>query len=150
MSLPADIFSEITDSITIVGHEAGEPGARKSQRFHLRTHVTLLPWNNPANALSVRIRDLSTDGLGVLHTQRMALDDQFVICFPRGQETVLALYTIVYWEPLAENLYAIGAQFQQLVEQADLEARQLKMAQAPAETRGSRIGQLAGRSRKAS
>src|ERR1019366_5406243 len=152
MSLPAELFSEITDSITIVGHEEGERGARRTQRFQLRTHVTLLPWNDPANAVSVRIRDLSTDGLGVLHSQRMSLDDQFVICFPRGEATVLGLYTIVYWEPLAENLYAIGAQFEQIVEQADLEGRQLALAQSPAKAQGtsSRIGYAQVRSRKAS
>ena len=152
MSLPAELFSEITDSITIVGHEEGAQGARRPQRYQLRTHVTLLPWNDPANAVSVRIRDLSTDGLGVLHSQRMSLDDQFVICFPRGEKTVLALYTIVYWEPLSENLYAIGAQFEQLVEQSDLEARQLALAQSPAKVQGtaSRIGYAQVRSRKAS
>jgi hypothetical protein len=150
MSLPAELFNEITESITIVGQEEGQPGDRRSQRYQLRTHVTLLPWNNPADAVSVRIRDLSTDGLGVLHSQRMSLDDQFVICFPLGEENVLALYTIVYWEPLAENLYAIGAQFQQLLEQSDVEARQLETAQAPAETRRSRFAQALGRKRKAS
>jgi hypothetical protein len=152
MSIPSEIFNEITESITIVGEEEPEQGARRSQRFQLHTHVTLLPWNNSADAVGVRIRDLSTDGLGVLHNQRMSLDDQFVICFPRGEQTVLALYTIVYWEPLAENLYAIGAQFQEIVEQSDLEARQLALAQSPAKTANtsSRIGYAQVRGRKAS
>jgi hypothetical protein len=152
MSLPPEIFSQITESITIVGQENQAEGDRKAARVQLRTHVTLLPWNNPANALSVRIRDLSTDGLGVLHTERLALDDQFIISFPTGEQTVMALYTIVYWEPLAEKLYAIGAQFDRLVEQSELDARILEVAEAPVERRGplTRLGQALVRSRKAS
>jgi hypothetical protein len=153
MSLPPDLFNEITQSITIVGHEEpAEDGARQTPRFQLRTHVTLLPWNDPSNALSVRIRDLSTDGLGVLHTQRMPLDDQFVICFPKAEQTILALYTIVYWEPLAENLYAIGAHFDRLIEQSDLEARKSEVAANPIESRTAniRLRQIPVRNRKAS
>jgi hypothetical protein len=152
MSFPAEIFDQITESITIVGNEKQAQGERKSARVQLRTHVTLLPWNNPANALSVRIRDLSTDGLGVLHTERLSLDDQVVICFPSGEQTIMALYTIVYWEPLAEKLYAIGAQFERLVEQSDLDARILEVTRTPAESRGplTRLGQALVRSRKAS
>jgi len=155
MTLPPEIFDEITRSVTIVGHESDqekEHGGRLTPRFQLRTHVTLLPWNDPSNALSVRIRDLSTDGLGVLHTQRMSLDDQFVVCFPKGEETILALYTIVYWEPLGENLYAIGAQFDHLLEQSELEIRKSVLLNSPIESRTAniRLGQTPVRNRKAS
>jgi hypothetical protein len=152
MSLPAEIFADITDSITIVGHDEAAAGNRRTPRVHLRTHVQLLPWNNPSDSISVRIRDLSTDGLGVLHSQRMALDEQFVIAYPRCDETVHALYTIVYWEPLAENLYAIGAQFERLIDEAELAARKTETTQTPAESEGviNRLSHVLSRRRKAS
>jgi hypothetical protein len=45
-----------------------------------------------------------------------------VIRFPRNNSSdVNVLGTVVYWEPLAENLYGIGVQFDRLVEDSEIE-----------------------------
>ncbi len=129
MNLPADLFEKIMDSITIVGREELREADRRSPRLKLSTNVALFPWASPADALSVRIKDLSIGGIGILHSQRMSLDDQFVIRLPQsGSDSVLLMYTVVYWEPLAESLYAIGAQFERVVEEAELNDRQIEVS----------------------
>src|SRR5258708_38743634 len=102
MNLQADLFREITESITIVGEADALPGDRRSPRLKLSTQVPLFPWSFPGDLRSVRIRDLSASGIGILHAQRLPLDSQFVVRLPRceGNEPALLLYTVVFWEPL--------------------------------------------------
>jgi hypothetical protein len=125
MNLPDELFQRITESITIVGHDAPQSsGERRAPRVKLQTHVAVFPWSSPIDALSVRVRDISIGGIGILHARRMALDEQFVASLPCGgdhaDEHVLLLYTVVYWEPLAEDLFAIGARFERIVSEEEL------------------------------
>src|ERR1700722_4840655 len=125
MNLSEPLFQEITESITIVGlaqpAHFGQPGRtavdRRSPRLQADTHIAVYPWSSPIDAMSVRICNLSLGGLGLLHCKRIPLDEQFVVGLPRAAgEEVMILCKVIYWEPLAENLYSIGAQFQRLVE----------------------------------
>jgi hypothetical protein len=124
MNLAEPLFQEITESINIVGQDPAAVADRRSPRLKADTHVAVFPWSSPIYAMSVRISNLSFGGVGLLHCKRMPLDEQFVVGLPRaaGQE-VLILCKVIYWEPLAENLYAIGAQFQRVVEEPELAER---------------------------
>jgi hypothetical protein len=121
MNLPAELFKEITDSVTIVGRDEPRAADRRSPRVRLSSHLAVAMWSDPAFPLSVRIRDLSVGGIGIFHNERIGLDEQLVIRFPRrDDQTLLVLGTVVYWEPLAENLFGIGVQFERLVEASEI------------------------------
>jgi hypothetical protein len=133
MNLTAEQFQQIISRITVVGEDE-RMGAtdRRRPRAKAKTHVPVCPWDAPADALSVQIRDISTGGIGILFSRRMALDAQFVARLPRTQGgDALLLCKVIYWEPLAENLFAIGAQFEREVTEDELNARQEQVSPTP-------------------
>jgi hypothetical protein len=148
MNLDQTTFNAIARSITIVGQSHARDAERRSPRLQTCTQVPIYPWDNPADPLSVRIRDLSVGGIGIIHNQKLTLDQQFVIRLPCPQDqSLLALCTVLYWEPLALNLYAIGAQFTRMVDESELSAR-LVDPPAPHQSILAKISHALARSRK--
>ena len=159
MNLPDDLFERITDSITSVvdGEDDGHPGDRRAPRLKSQAHITVFPWTHPDDEmLSVRIRDLSQGGIGILHTRRILLDEQFVVALPSGNDgqSTLVLCTVAYWEPLGEDVVAIGARFERIVEETEIVAlRREVVAETPIGAREnagimSRITQAVARVRR--
>ncbi len=147
MNLSEPLFQEITESITIVGQPQPTVADRRSPRLQADTHIAVYPWSDPIDAMSVRICNLSFGGVGLLHCKRMGLDEQFVVGLPRAAgEEVLILCKVIYWEPLAENLYSIGAQFQRVVEEAELTERHVDVNRPTGVL--ARISNALGRGRK--
>ncbi len=121
MNLPAELFEEIADSINIISRDEPREADRRSPRLRLSSHLSVAMWSEPLSPINLRIRDLSSGGMGIFHTSRIGLDEQVVVRFPRANnQTVLVLATVVYWEPLAESLFGIGVQFDRLVEEREL------------------------------
>jgi Tfp pilus assembly protein PilZ len=123
MNLPTDLFDQITSSVNVVSRDEPRPGAadRRSPRVKLSSHLSLAMWSDPADPLSVRIRDFSAGGVGLFHSERIALDEQVVVRLPlQNNQNVLVLGTVVYWEPLAEKLFGIGVQFERIVEESEI------------------------------
>jgi hypothetical protein len=147
MNLSEPLFQEITESINIVGQDQAPVADRRSPRLKADTHVAVYPWGSPIDAMSVRISNLSFGGVGLLHCKRMGLDEQFVVGLPLADEKeVLILCKVIYWEPLAENLYSIGAQFQRVVEDAELSERHADVSRPTGVL--ARISHALGRGRK--
>ena len=73
------------------------------------------------SVLSLNVRDLSAGGVGLLHRDRMALDERVVVRLPRrAGESVAVLGRVVYWEPLRPEVFAIGVHFDRVVTEAEL------------------------------
>ncbi len=124
MKLSSDLLAEITESVTIVGRDEPREADRRAPRVRLSSHLLGFNWADPSKPFSLRVRDVSEGGAGILHHERIALDEKLVIRFPRhGDKYLLVMGTVVYWEPLAENLYTVGVQFDHVVESAELDAR---------------------------
>jgi hypothetical protein len=148
MDLSPELFQEITESITVVAEDEPRPVDRRAPRLQLNTHLALVPWEHPSEALSVRVQNLSAGGMGILYSQRLSLDERFVARLPcRQSQTALLLCTVIYWEPLAENLYAIGVRFDRLIEEAELARHQADLSQEPAGIL-ARLGHAFARRRK--
>ena len=121
MKLSDELYNQITNSITVISHDTPREDDRRLPRLHLSSHLGVSLWSDPLVPLSVRVRNLSQGGMGVFHNSRIALDEQLIVRFPRPQEqSTLVLGKVVYWEPLAENLYGIGVQFDRLVEEEEI------------------------------
>ena len=122
MNLSSELFDEITDSIAVVSRDEPREADRRSPRVRLSSHLSMAMWSDPAAPMSVRIRDLSTGGIGLFNSERIGLDEQVLIRFPlKDDQTVAVLGTVVYWEPLAESLYGIGVHFDRIVEESEIE-----------------------------
>lgn len=122
MKLSDELFGEIAESMTVVSRDEPRESDRRSPRLRLSSHLSVAMWGDPLAPLSVRIRDLSQGGVGIFLSHRIGLDEKLVIRFSRPNgATALVLGKVVYWEPLAENLYGIGVQFERLVEESEID-----------------------------
>jgi hypothetical protein len=124
MNLSPQRYQEITESINVVGQDEPREADRRAPRVKLSSQLRVTLWADPSQQLSVRVRDMSQGGIGLFHSQRIGLDEQIVIHFPQEDDReILMLCTVIYWEPLAENLYGIGVQFDREIEQNEIEQR---------------------------
>ena len=98
--------------------------------------------------------DISADGIGILRSQSMPLDEPFIACLPGGcvdgvdQPVTAVLATVAYWEPIAERLFSIGCRFDRILSQGELEDAGRTLARAA--TLSYRIDETDGRSRRRS
>ena len=110
---------------------------RRSPRARTTASVAVCAWDDPLAVLGLRVRDLSTGGIGLLYRERIALDEQLVVRLPTaGGGSVAVLGRVVYWEPLAPDLFALGVHFDRLVTEAELAERAAETAATPAEVPG--------------
>ena len=123
MNLSPELFDQIVSatSATLAGPTASD---RRAPRARTTTTLAVCAWSDPMSVLSLKVRDLSAGGVGLLHRERMALDEELVVRLPRGaDDSVTVLGRVVYWEPLAPDLFAIGVHFDRVVSEAELAAK---------------------------
>jgi hypothetical protein len=126
MDLSPDLFNEIVAATAATAAAATErPAAdRRSARVRTGRPLVVCGWDDPTAVLTLRVRDLSAGGVGLLHRRRLALDERLVVRLPRADgDSVPVLGRVVYWEPLAPELYAIGLGFDRVVSEEELQAR---------------------------
>jgi len=127
MMLTDTQFNEITQSITVLGNKPVLEADRRSPRVELNTQISIQRWSAPSESWSCVVRDFSRGGMGFMHSNRISLDEQVVARLPRGNgESILLLGSVIYWEPLAENLYTVGVHFQREVSEEELNKQTAK------------------------
>jgi hypothetical protein len=150
MKLSAETFQKITDSVAVVSRDEARPSDRRSPRVRLSTQLSVHRWDRPTEAISSQVRDLSAGGVGLLHNERVALDERLVVRFPMpAGQSVIIVGTVLYWEPLAEELFAIGVQFDRTLSEEEWTAHTQAPA-APATGVIGRVTQAVQKWRKAS
>jgi hypothetical protein len=84
-----------------------------------RARATVIPLSDTLAAapFEVSVQDLSAGGIGFLHTDRIRLDEQFVVLLPGGGDSVAVLCQVAYYQPLPNRLYAVGAEFVRVLRQ---------------------------------
>jgi hypothetical protein len=127
MKLSTELFDQIVTSLSS-GEATTLPGVtpptreqRRGPRFAptAATRVRLIPLTDavaPA-PFDVPLRDVSPGGVGFLHCNRISLDEQFVLVLPSEAGEVAVLCGVAFWQPLGENLFAIGAKFNRVLRQ---------------------------------
>ena len=150
MMLSANLFEGVLAALGTHWAAVPPPGSdRRAPRVTAGGRVVIVPCPEGVHAghkppLSVPMRDLSRGGVRFLMPRRLPLDTQFVLLLPREAEPLagkagpaakkaaaaapLAVEcTVIYWQPLERELFAIGGQFTRVLSAAEFQAP----AQAP-------------------
>lgn len=125
MDLSAEQFAQIVTSLDTEPQAQTGENQRRRPRAELDTQASLIPLSDHSapGAVSVKVRDLSPSGIGFLHDRRMGLDEQFALLLPRDGDTpAVVLCTVAFWQPLARNLFAIGARFTRILRDGGIPA----------------------------
>ncbi len=132
MELSNELFSEITGQpgSPPVG-ETGGTERRTAGRVGLAIKTPVMTFRGgilgPATMVSTC--DISIKGVGFVHDQAMHYGEQLLIRLPRQKDKpVWIRCTVTRWQPLGENRYAIGAEFQQVI---DLKSMALHASAGP-------------------
>ena len=138
MELTADMFEGIVGSLATEAACAGDrDGHRRGPRLPMRASVTILPFSDAFSlqAIRVPVRDLSRGGFAFLYNRPVPLGESFALVLSESSESpVVILCTVAHWEPLAPDLYAIGARFAQVLRQPRTPI-QLELESLPPEVR---------------
>ena len=139
MNLPTELFEQIVAALAPAPEaESAAPvaaapvatAADGEQRRGPRvtagdaSRVRLIPLTDslaPA-PIDVTLRDVAPGGARFLHGARIALDEQFVLMLPSAEGPVAVLCGVAYWQPVAENVFAIGAKFNRVIRQGSAAA----------------------------
>jgi hypothetical protein len=135
MILSAELFEQIAASLS---RDAAAPGVaaaepvppsdgvtteqrRRGPRVAAETgrRARLIPLTDAiaSGPTDVALRDVAPGGARFLHATRIPLDEQFVLVLPGTDGPVSILCGVAYWQPVGDNLYAIGARFTRILHQ---------------------------------
>jgi len=83
---------------------------RKNARININNQATMTA-GKPAKVCNVWVRDISQDGIGILHTDPLPVTSYFGICIHvNGQKDMTIVYEVKYFRPISDSLYSIGGQ----------------------------------------
>ena len=129
MMLPSELFEQIAASLSSVGvpdsandsviGTATTEQRRRGPRVAAdgARYARLIPLTDAIapGPIDVSLRDVAPGGARFLFAARIPLDEQFVLVLPAADGPVAVLCGVAYWQPVAENLFAIGARFTRVV-----------------------------------
>jgi hypothetical protein len=125
MELTAEAFRDIVDAPK--SESAAGPRVGREQRKTPRTRTTqqaaLMPFSDrfALETIVAPIRDISRGGFGFLHDHQIPLGEQFALVLPESSgRPIVILCTVTYYQPLAEELFGIGARFCRVLREGEL------------------------------
>ena len=147
MQLDGALFEKLAAALNARNGEAAPASShapdatdsrRREQRLDVRARATIIPLTDSLAAapFDVALRDLSAGGIGFLHSERIRLGEQFVVLLPGGRDSLAILCQVSHYQPLADRLYSVGAEFTRVLRQpAPDEALALPVVQPSAAAR---------------
>src|SRR5688572_24408212 len=131
MNLSTELFEQIATSLsageaTTLPDVASGIGAPESEQRRgprlpadagMRVRLIPLTDSLAAGPVDVALRDVSPGGAGFTFNRRVNLDEQFVLLLPSEQGEIAVLCAVAYWQPVAQNRFAIGAKFTRVLRQ---------------------------------
>src|SRR5271156_3148231 len=118
MELSQELFDRLAGCSRMRGDKAGQD-RRKARRIPVTVRTTLMQLRGGAlgPTVSVRLRDISRTGLGLLHTESWELGTQLVIDLPsRSDRGIWARVVVTRMQPISATLFLVGARFDRLLE----------------------------------
>lgn len=144
MMLPSELFEQIATSLSRVAlpgsaNDLADSAATEQRRRGPRVaagqgqRARLIPLTDAIapGPVDVTLRDVAPGGARFLHAGRIPLDEQFVLVLPAADGPVSILCGVAYWQPVAENLFAIGARFTRVVHQGSAAQARPAFSAAP-------------------
>ena len=133
MSFTAEQFNQIVESLRSDSLGKRSYEKRTAPRVGVRTRLEIVPLPGlPPGAIvparltssmgtgpvSVWVRDISADGIGILHATHMDSGTRFVAHFLRGQrEPLSVVYTVTNCKTISKTLFTIGAKLERVLEE---------------------------------
>lgn len=112
--LTADTFRRMVESPAAQTPGSAGCDQRRTPRTRASLQASLMPFSDrfALETIVAPIRDISRGGFGFLHERQVPLGEQFALVLPEefGPPLVI-LCTVAHWQPLAGDLFAIGARF---------------------------------------
>jgi hypothetical protein len=133
MSFTAEQFNQIVESLRSDSLGKRSYEKRTAPRVGVRTKLEIVPLPGlppgvpvpprlpPAAASgpveNVWVRDISADGIGILHASPMDAGARFVAHFLRGQRAPLSVvYAVTHCKTISKTLFTIGAKLERVLE----------------------------------
>lgn len=109
MQLTADLYREILRSLRSDTRSNRNLEKRGAPRVGLRSKVTIILASGGPPTVTC-VRDLSANGIGLVHPEPMSIGSQFTAMFAgRANDTLAVVYTVANCKELSKTLYSIGA-----------------------------------------
>jgi hypothetical protein len=119
IQIASHALSEVISAMTPQASRGLGAEKRRASRIRVEAQVTLwlMAKGVPGAATTGLTRDLSYSGMGCLIGRKVQTGEQFLLRLPRIKgEPLLVLCEVTFATALAENLYGVGAEFIQLLE----------------------------------
>ena len=125
MQLKAEHYQQIIKQLCSEQSHARTHERRGSPRVGLRAQVRVIPCSTNAQAaeLDVWVRDVSTNGIGLLLPHSLKPGTYLVMSLPADDSTQPALdllFVAVRCEDLGNGQFAVGASFQRAIHPEDV------------------------------
>jgi hypothetical protein len=117
VSLSAEQFKSI-----IQGLKSDRPGhgsfeKRANPRVGLRAKITVYQGGDTTKPREVWVRDLSSSGIGIVHTEPIQAGTDFLVCFPlRATDHLWVFYRVMHCRSISPKLYFTGAKLKYIEE----------------------------------
>jgi hypothetical protein len=122
MKLSADMFKQIIASLKSERSSSRGHEKRTEGRVGLRCSVDVIPHrfgDKGARAVTVWVRDMSVNGIGLVASTLLELNVEFVVPFIRdGHKPLSVRYKVRYVKKISRDLYSIGASFERFEDDA--------------------------------
>ena len=118
MELSPEIYDQIAGCAGMHGEKKGQE-RRKSRRIPLARRTTVMPLHGGAlaPAITVRLRDVSQTGVGLLQPNNVEVGSTFFIELPRRDEQpIWARVVVTRVRALSSVLFLVGAKFDRLLD----------------------------------
>ena len=117
MELTAETYRNILKSLRSDARSSKTMEKRVAPRVGLRSKITIVADGGPS--VVTWCRDLSTKGIGLVHSIPLKIGSQFVAMLPtQGKEPLPVVYTVANCRELSKSLYSIGASLDRIIETA--------------------------------
>jgi hypothetical protein len=115
MELTAETYRDILRSLRSDPRSEKTMEKRTAPRVGLRSKLTITP--EGGNNAVTWCRDLSINGIGLVHSEGLKIGQQFIAILPNyGQESLTVVYTVVNCRQLSKQLYSIGARLERVID----------------------------------
>lgn len=114
VELGVEELTRLIDTLKNTPKSDPKADQRRQHRATLHARATIIPLRESCHpgSLAILVRNLSPAGMGFLYERPMNLDEQFAMVLPRAGDTpAVVLCAVASWQPLARDLYGIGARF---------------------------------------